>query len=52
MESSDKINMGEIQVQHQQKIEEAFLYIIQLKKEIDDLKQDNKRLEHKISKLK
>lgn len=37
-------NIGEVQRLQQEKIEEIFIYIVELKKEIDFLKSENKRL--------
>ncbi|MDQ3052084.1 MAG: hypothetical protein M3Q95_14470 [Bacteroidota bacterium] len=39
-------NIGEVQRLQQEKIEEIFIYIVELKKEIDFLKSENKRLKN------
>ena len=41
------INIAELQIKQMEKIEEAFLYIIQLKKENEELKERLNKLEHK-----
>lgn len=45
-----KINLGDTQIKQQEKIEEAYLYILELKKEIDLLKKKVSSLETKANK--
>ena len=42
--------LGQLQIKQMEKIEEAFLYIIELKKEVDALKLENKELKEAIKK--
>lgn len=45
--NAEGINLAEMQVKQMEKIEEAFLYIIPLKKENDKLKARLEKLENK-----
>ena len=45
------IDLGETSIKNLEKIEENFIYISELKTEIDTLKSDNERLEEKIDEL-
>ena len=43
IELNDKINITETLIKQQEKLEEAYLYIFELKSEIDDLKKKMKK---------
>ena len=49
---ADGQNLGEIQRLQQEKIEELFLYILQLNKKIDMIEKENKKLKFKLVKRK
>lgn len=47
--SENGINVSELQVKQMEKIEELFLYVIQQQKEVEELKEQNRKLERPIN---